>query len=99
LGLVLLLLLLLALVHADAKIPRLYEEVPHSTGLVHINLHEVARLASAQLAATSSILPHKRLLDDQVGFREDAELRAKGLLYRCEEMKRRAVREIERGRC
>jgi len=71
--LLLLLLLLLALVYADAKIPSLYKEVPYPTGLIHIDLHEVACLASTQLAAAPGILPHKRFFDDQIGLWEDAE--------------------------
>ena len=87
-------LLLLALVRADTKIPRLNKEVPNPTGLIHIDLHEVASLASTQLATAPGILPHKGLLDDQVGLWKDAEGRTESLLCRCEEMEGRAVCEV-----
>jgi hypothetical protein len=69
----LLLLLLLALIHTNAKIPRLDKKVPYATGLVHINLHEIACFTSAQLAATSGVLADEGLLDYQVGLWQDAE--------------------------
>jgi hypothetical protein len=81
-----LLLLLLALVHADTKIPCLNEEVPNPTGLIHIDLHEVASLASTQLATAPGILPHKCFLDDQVRLWKDAERRTESLLCGCEKM-------------
>jgi len=88
------LLLLLALVHADTKIPRLNKEVPNPTSLIHINLHKVAGLASTQLATAPGILAHKGLLDDQVGLWKDAEGRTESLLCGCEEMERGAVCEV-----
>jgi len=88
------LLLLLALVHADTKIPRLNEEVPNPTGLIHVDLHEVAGLASTQFATAPGILPHKGLLNDQIGLWKDAKGRTKSLLRRCEEMQRGAVCEV-----
>jgi hypothetical protein len=84
--LLLLLLLLLALIYTNAKIPRLHKEVPYATGLIHINLHEIACFTSAQLAATSGVLAHKRLLDYQIGFGQDAKRGAKGLLGGCQEV-------------
>ena len=65
---------------ADLEEAGLDEEVPDAARLVHVDLDEVARLASAQLAAAARVLADERLLDDKVRLREDAELRTEGLL-------------------
>ena len=53
---------------ADLEETGLDEEVPHTTSLVHVDLHEVARFAPPQLAPTPRVLAHERLLDDEVRF-------------------------------
>ena len=81
----------------DAHQARLDEEVPHARRLVHVDLDEIARLAPAQLAPAPRVLADKRLLDDEVRLREDAQLRAERLLFGCEEVERGAVCKVERG--
>lgn len=68
----------------DLEEPRLDKEVPHSAGLVHVNLDEIASFATTELAPASCVLPHQRLFDDEIRFGQDPKLRAKSLLGRCE---------------
>lgn len=58
----------------DLEKARLHQEIPHSAGLVDVDLDEVSRLPPAQFAAAPCVLAHQRLLDDQVRFGQYAKL-------------------------
>ena len=84
---------------ADLEKAGLDKEIPHAARLVHVDLDEVARLASAQLPAAPRVLAHERFLDDEIWFGKDTQLRTEKLLLWSEQVQRRAVREVERGSC
>ena len=71
------------------------KKVPNSACLVDVDLDKITCFAPSEFTTATSIFPDERLLDDEVWLREDAKLRAKCLLSRCEEMQRGAICEIE----
>lgn len=58
----------------NLEVPGLYQKVPDATGLVDINLDQVARFPSAEFATTTRILAYEGFFDDEVWLRKNAQL-------------------------
>lgn len=55
-------------VGCDFEKTSLYQEVPDTTGLIDINLHEIPCFSAPKLASTTSILSDEGFLDDKIWF-------------------------------
>lgn len=47
----------------------LYEEIPHSTSLININLDKIPRFSTSKFTSPPRVLAHERFFDDKIRFR------------------------------
>ena len=54
--------------------PRLYEEIPYSTCLVHVDLDKVASFSTTKFSTATCIFAYQCFFDDEIWLGENAEL-------------------------